>query len=182
MSPVRYEASAALRPLEGWCCTVCDRYWAGDEHAARYCCHTVKDCPCGRATCDRYRTACELCIEDRRKAEWAARKKHPCPDDWSVNPICVLGDRYFFDESDWQDFLAEMEPDADLNDLEPFICEAQDPPAFDINDFLCDYLPEDEYLSGEHEDKINALIREACPRTFFPTNRAIDVETLPKKD
>jgi hypothetical protein len=178
---VRYEESAEHRQVEGWCCTVCDRFWGDSEHMARYCCHTEKDCSCGRAKCDRYRTACDLCVEDKRKAAWAAREKHPCPDDWSVNPICVQGDRYFFDESDWQDFLADLDPGADLNDLEPFICERQEVPEFDLNNFLCDFLPEDEFLGEtEVEDKINELIRQAAPRTFSPTNKAIDVETLPK--
>lgn len=179
---IRYEDSAIHKSgIVGWVCTECDRYWGTDEHMARYCCSTSFPCKCGkrRKGC---RTLCEECIEKRRRAKWDAKEKHPWPSDLSVNPVVVQGDRYFFDEGSWLDWIEDELgefPDLDLIDLEPEIAEAQDPPLFDLNDWLHSYLPEDDYVLAPPDDEINKLIREHAPKTFFGTGKAIDVSTIP---
>ena len=43
-----YEESAEVVTVTGWSCKTCKRWWADDEHMARWCCASDMACDCGK--------------------------------------------------------------------------------------------------------------------------------------
>ena len=166
-----YESAAhRVQPPEGWACKKCDRWWAEDEHLARYCCCTSR--PCGTAGCsgraERSRTICEACIRAKAEERWDALPKKPLPDDLSATPVCVWDDdRYFFDIDDLCAYIDEHGVPRLV------LCEPESLPYFEINEFLCDYLPEDSE-ADDADDEINALIAKAAPKAWIASGVGVD--------
>ena len=102
-----------------------------------------------------------------------------------IAPICIwMDDEYFFDESELHDYC-------DNNDIKPsslrlVLCEPNNPPVFDLDDFLCDVLPEDtgideisvkpDKTAKEIEDVVNQWIESVSPITWIGGNKRINIE------
>lgn len=183
----RYEDNAVrIQPPEGWACATCGRWYAneaGAEHMAAWCC--CKDRPCQTEGCDgradRARTACERCIAKKDDERWAKVPKKPLSEltDLSETPLCIWDDdTYFFDWTSVEEYAIDRQ--CLPSDLRLMICGHVEPPLFSLHDYLADHMPEDgEVLDDEAEDKINALIRDACPYTFYPGKFGVDPDSIP---
>jgi len=155
---VRYEDSAKVfTGLSGWGCTECKRYWGNDdgaEHMARWCCAT--SLPCGTDGCEgRARsgwTKCDPCVTGGQRERYLAKREV----EWDGSfPVVIEGDRYFFNidalEDELRDRCHENGGPIALEPLEFELCCRERPPHFEMNDFLCDYLPDDWEVGSEAE-------------------------------
>lgn len=177
-----YEESAVkVTGLEGWACKTCRRYYAEDEHLARWCC--AKDLPCDTEGCQKRKTrgytVCDSCRETLDLKRWLALPEVP----WDgKTPLCLDDDdRYFFDADDLLEHVAEH--DLKLEDMRLVICEERGKPEFDMYEWLEDYLAE----GMEHEagwdsinEKVNAWISEHVPKVWEPSKQRPTLDSLPK--
>jgi hypothetical protein len=153
---VQYEDAAEIvTGISGWVCKTCRRYWAEDEHMARYCCST--EMPCETKGCaGRRRTHgiiyCDACSAKQDEARWKAIPEVK----WDGKTPLVLhdDDTYFFDSDSLRDYLEEQ--DIKLEDLRVVICEEVGKPSFEMRDLLEDYLPDG--LDCDSTEKINAVV------------------------
>lgn len=190
---IRWEDAAEVRSVKGWACKVCGGFYPGEsegqEHAARWC-HGHRDKPCQTPGCANRVTSlynhCEACEARRDSVKWHAKPKV----DWDgETPLCEYrSDRYFFDA----DTLAEHTEDrladgATVDQLRFVLCEPDQPPDFDITEFLSDHLPDDDHGGspfGSDETKainktVNDWIAARLPFCWVATNQAVSPESLP---
>ncbi len=176
-----YEQSAEQRTVTGWCCTFCDRWWGTDEHMARYCCASDQPCEkgCGRRTTKGHRW-CDECSEADKKVRFAALPRV----EWDgKTPLCTWdNDKFFFHVEEIEYYLDDNE-ELKLEDLQLVVCEPSRPRQFDIDDYLTDEMPEDCSASDlpgakEAEKAVNDFIEKASPLSWFPTNKAVILESL----
>ena len=153
---VRYEDSAKVfTDLSGWGCTECNRYWGNDadaEHMARWCCAT--SLPCDGDGCEgrarKHYTKCESCIVRGMRERYLAKTEV----EWDGSfPVVIDGDRYFFDidhlEEELRDRCFENGGPIALESLNLELCERSRPPYFEMNDYLCDHLPDGHDVTHE---------------------------------
>jgi len=176
---LRYEDAAEIRDVHGWVCKTCGRFWGDDAHMARYCC--CADRPCENAGCDgrcsQGNLLCPKCCVSKEKADWLKRPEIP----WDgETPLYEDGEnKYLFDEDDIEAFL-ESHPALKIEDLRLVICEMEDIPCFDVDEFLCDYLPEDTTCDvGEEINKIvNDWMEANAPESWMPGKNRPTLESV----
>ena len=167
------EAAERRTNLAGWVCKTCRQFYGdaeGAERCARYCCE--KDHACGTEGCstraERPWIYCEPCKEKRDVERWLALPEVP----WDGETPLVLDrdDTYFFSEEDLGDYLEEH--GIEIDDVRLVIAVKDTPPTFEMNEFLCDYIPDDNRdvaLGSEEIDKtVNKWIEENAPQTWVP--------------
>jgi hypothetical protein len=102
-----------------------------------------------------------------------------------IAPICIwMDDKYFFGESELYDYC-------DNNELKPsslrlVLCVPNKSPIFDLDDFLCDVLPEytgideisvnSDKTAKDIEDMVNQWIESISPITWIGGNKRINIE------
>lgn len=170
-----FEEAAELATASGWVCKTCKRFYGdkpGDERVARYCCAKDMPCECG-ARVDKNRIRCPTC-QGAFELEAFSKLKRA---EWNGEPLCADYDDYYFDECEIADWIVdhyelESEKDITLEHIEGMrlrICDPTDPPEFDMNEFLCDHLPEDCVLqSADIEQVVNDWIKANGPKTYYP--------------
>lgn len=187
MSPatvIRYEEAAERRTVEGWVCNTCRRWWADDEHMARWCCSTDQPCACGGRR-SKHSTVCDACREKREAERWEARERRPYDGGYLYSE--TLG-RYFDDADDVADWLAG-EDDHDYESLRLVLCDKVFACEIDGDDWFADDLPEDCTLDDVAADiceaigAVNAVIaarrKDGRPLSWMASKYAVDVTTLP---
>lgn len=145
-----------------WWCKTCHRIYPGPNgHAARWCC--AEDLPCRTEGCstrvDKSNFGyCVPCTERMEEEKWARRKK--VEPEWP----CVVADddRYFFDESD----LVMWMEDEEITSVRLEACKRLTPPVFEMSEWLCGYMPEDDYPDDSHDEEINRMIRQTAPEVW----------------
>lgn len=162
------EAATYQTGLSGWV----DRYgrfWGNDEHMARYCGATHKDCEtCGKLTDMRH--YCRACAEKREVDKFHAMPK----EQWNGEDVLYSQafDRYFFDASELMDDIHYS--GKSIEEYMLIICA----PIYLselCTDYWCDDLPEDGELPSdvaEALDTLNKAIMEAGPVSFTPGDTA----------
>ena len=152
-----YEQAAEIRTnLSGWVCKTCKRYWADDEHMARWCC--ASDLECGEKGCknriDKGYTMCTSCSGKKTVARWEALEAV----EWDGKTPLVVhdDDTYFFEVEDLDRYLEDNE--IKIEDVRLMICVPLGKPYFDMVDHLEDYLPED--MDCEDPKDINKTVND----------------------
>lgn len=171
---IRYEDSAEVRTLTGWCCTACNYFWGQDEHMAKYCCAT--DHPCGRCETGRasqHHAYCRSCEETRTLERYLALPEV----EWNGTDALTLfdGAQYFFSPDDLDGYLdwdkATKEP-VNLEDVRLQICERVTPSEFCLAEHYQDEIAEDyaeDYWSADIDKQVNEWLAENFPQTWQPT-------------
>lgn len=184
---IPYEEAAHVVTATGWACKTCSRFFGTDqytpadghgaEHMARWCCASSMPCKCGGRIEGGY-TICEACRNKQREADWLAKPEI----EWDGEfPLAVWDDdRYFFDADALYEYVDDIiEDGGNPLGLKLTTCKRADVRQFEMNDFLCDDLPEDETLDCEEIDKtVNDWIAANQPRLFYPTGERISQASL----
>ena len=168
-----YEESAETVTVTGWSCKTCKRWWADNEHMARWCCASDLPCDCGGRR-EKHYTCCVVCrakrdferYEKMERVEWDG--KTPLVD-WG-------GDRYCWCVDDVQDLIDE-DPLVWL-----VLCRPVGYPLFDMGEFLQDYLPDPaEYDipdASAAEKAVNNWIAEHSPFSWAGTDKVPSRDSL----
>lgn len=176
--PLRYEDAAEQTTVTGWKCVRCGFFYGDNEHAARWCCHTDSQCPgCGGRRIEKHYTCCESCREKKRADQWAAI---PQVDDCEVSsesPVVIYwDDRYFFDIGELFDYCADV--GVKPSDLRLVLCQPNNPPPFDLLNYLGDYLPDEcDTAPGTREDHkavervVDDFVKAHSPLSWIPDKR-----------
>jgi hypothetical protein len=183
---IRYEDAAERRTVEGWVCKKCRRWWADDEHMARWCCSSDQPCACGARRSKNY-TICDGCREKKELERWEQRERRPY--DGRLLYSDTLS-RYFDDAEDVADWLAgEDEGGHTYESLRLLLCDKQYAREIDGDDFFTDDLPEDCTLDdvasdiaeaiGAVNDVIAQRRKDGRQISWFPSKYAVDISTLP---
>src|SRR3990167_1706427 len=156
--PIRYEDNAEQRTVTGWCCKTCNRWWDKDEHMARYCCSTERQCECGNGIARRGWIKCDACNNADRLARWLAKPEI----EWDGEfPLGLWDDdQYFWNADELLEYVFEQIEDNDevatldsrWESLQLTTCYETKAPHFEMNEFLCDVLGEDQELDTKAID------------------------------
>ena len=182
-SAIRYEEAAERRTVEGWVCKTCRRWWADDEHMARWCCSTDQPCECGGRRSKHY-TICDPCREKCEAERWEKRERRPYDGGFLYSETLS---RYFDDADDAADYAAGE--DISYEDMRLVLCDKQFPHEIDGDDFYVDDLPEDCALDdvapdlaeaiGHVNDVVQQMRRDGKQLSWMASKIAVDVSTLP---
>lgn len=177
------EAAELVTNIEGWVCKTCRRFYGKEgERSARYCCE--KDHACGTEGCAgraaKPYTVCESC---RSRLDLERYMKLEVIEWDGETPLVEWdNDKYFFDVDHLADWLAEH--DLKLEDAKLVIAENDGPPVFEMREFLCDYLCDDNSDQLEPTEKIdkivNKWIEKNTPETYLPGDKRPSIESLRK--
>lgn len=176
---VMYESAeaASIQTVTGWA-DATGRFWGKDEHMARYCGSTHRQCEKDSShPIYEIRSYCNACYQAGREAKFSAMPVK----EWSGEPLVIFdGDRYFFDEDDLRDYL--VEEDVDLASIQLCICEPNHPSEIDPNDHFIDILPDDGEINDEQIlaafELLNEMIRASGPLSWSEGKYAA---SLPQK-
>lgn len=174
------EAAEVVTGLSGWVCKICRRYWAGDEHMARWCCAGTLPCEnkeCKNRVKKHTYMYCDSCMETRRLKAWLALPEV----EWDGETPLVEDDddRYFFSGDDLREHVEEHA--LNLDDMRLVICEEESKPHFDMSDFVSDYLPDGLDMDGDPsklEDRVNAWIEKNVPTVWVPGKKRPTLASL----
>lgn len=193
---LKYEDAAEMETVTGWSCKVCKRFYGAQEHLARRCCATELPCDCGGRNTDKCYTKCGACRTRNEATKWEALYAKAVKWDGSEWPIYSESqDRYFWNAEELHDWFEEQcaTPDVDprLIDLimkpkDLLIAEAQfrlcSPNMghpFEMNEFLCDVLAEDQEVDSHEIDKVvNDWIVANAPYSWTGDGKAIRIESI----
>ncbi len=175
------EAAEHRANIAGWVCKTCRRFFGDDEGAertARFCCE--KDHACDTEGCqnrtERAWIYCERCRERKDAERWVALSEV----DWDGDTPLVLDrdDTYLYSEDDLVCYLEEN--DLKVEDIRLIICVEDDPPHFEMSEFLCDYLPEGDVSLGSEEidAEVNKWIKESVPTMWVPGKTRPSLKSL----
>ena len=159
-------------------------FYPGDnpssERGARWSGCTHMTCACGKVH-EKSRTKCSGCIAKERTEKYYAM---PMVEWDGVTPVCTFDDdRYFFDEGEVLDWMADLKHNAaegESVEVQLVLC---DPGHLHLleQDVWCDDLPEDGELPGEvleKLDELNKALSEAPTVCWWPGKQRIDVDAL----
>ena len=176
------EAAAEYRTnIEGWVCKTCRRFYGkeeGAERTARYCCE--KDHQCDTKGCQnrapRSRIYCPMC-DSKRDLERYLKMEEV---DWDGETPLVEddNDQFFFSADDLREHLEQE--DIKLEDMRLVICVVEDPPYFDLNDFLSDHLPDslDADDPAKLEKYVNKWIEKHVPKVWTSGKQRPSLKSL----
>lgn len=177
---IHYKDAAEVVTVTGWACKTCGRYWGRDEHMARYCCATSMLCECGQRH-DKGWTKCRACRDKVDFDRWFAKPAI----EWDGEfPVATWdSDHYFFDEDSllehiYDHFGEDMDTE-DWSGIRLTTCRPTVTPSFDMNEFLCDNLPEDSELDADEINKtVNDWIAAQGVISWEPTGQRLDTESV----
>lgn len=172
------EAATYRTNLKGWVASD-GRYYAENEHSARWAGSTHQKCECGN-TFGKGRTICDSCHSKNRTEKYYAL---PMVEWDGTTPVCTFDDdRFFFDEDSLLDYMADMkheEPDVE-HEVQLVLCEPGKLRLIDHDDW-CDDLPEDGELPDEVAQKVtelNEAIKRAPVVSWWAGTTRINVDSL----
>lgn len=159
---IMYESDEAAKrvTITGWVSSS-GRFYADDEHLARWdgCTHLV--CECGNEHSKNY-TMCDSCRSKKDDERYAAMPFK----EWEGEPLCLYhDDTYFFSEEALLDW-ADVHGIEDFSTIQLVICEPETAWELDPDDIYTDYLPEDQYThdvapkTAAAFEELNNVIRE----------------------
>ncbi|MFJ7007636.1 hypothetical protein [Pseudomonas putida] len=171
---VMYESpeAASIQTVTGWV-DPSGRFWGKDEHMARYCGSTHRQCANNPAHPIHATNGwCEDCRAESRAEKFDAMPKRV----WAGEVITEYdGDEYFFDEESLRDHL--IDNDIDPADLKLVFCTPNYPRQIDPNDHFCDDLPEDGEINDDQLlaafQLLNEMIRKCPPLSWSPEHEAV---------
>jgi hypothetical protein len=177
------EAAERRTNIAGWVCKTCGRFYGDDEsaeRAARYCCE--KDHRCGTDGCpgraEKGWIYCDSCKKSRDIAAWKALPEEA----WDCETPLTFddGQTYFWGPDDISEYLERHT--LKLEDLQLVFAEEDGKPLFDMDEFLDDYLCNDNVDALPDpkgiEDIVNKWIKENCPTTWFPAKKRPTLDSL----
>ncbi len=125
------------------------------EDAARYDGCTHRKCQSCDVVTEKLYTHCKSCREKNEQARYLEYPSKP----WEGEPLfdCKSDDRYFFHESDLEDYC--FDEGISPSDMQLVICEPSYPHVPDPEDFYSDILPEDGELSDNIKNAFADLER-----------------------
>jgi hypothetical protein len=178
---IQYEQAAEVKDVRGWVCKTCRRFWGIEEHMARYCCCTER--PCETSGCsgrvEKGYVHCGPCRDANDKAAWLKLIEVP----WDGEALLFeeAGNKYFRDVDDIEAYL-EAHSGMKLSDLHLVICEREEAPSFDVDEFLCDYLPEDTTCDDAEEINkiVNDWLEANAPESWLPGSKRPTLESIEK--
>jgi hypothetical protein len=167
---MHYNDSAEIKKLEGWCCKKCNRFYYEREDLARYCCATIMVCgKCGKDNNNKTYTICEECRKKNEEESWLKKEG-----EWDGESMLYSdsSDRYFNNLDEVYDYSEEES--IPIDEMKILLCKQEKISLFSIEDYLCDYLPEDYDLDcKEIDDVVNRWITENVPGSFYPSNKKL---------
>ena len=178
---IAYDSPKAARwgRVTGWIASN-GRFWANDEHMARYDGSTHQQCRggCGTLVENHGSMHCKACAEVNRAEKYAAMQKEI----WDGETFLYSDskDIYFNDRECLLNYLTEH-PDDTIESLDLIICEPNMAEEIDGNEHFCDQLSEDGEISAELEaafEALNEVIRKEPPLSWSPGNTAAIVELI----
>jgi len=150
------EKAASLQTVTGWVSRL-GHFYGNDEQLARYDGSTHRKCDCGEVI--ERNGYCWKCYERKENDKFLKMERK----EWNGTDALYdrIGERFFFSESDLDDYCYENETTPDA--LELIICVPQEAYTVDPVEIYEDILPEDNY-------ELPADIKDA----FDDLNRAIE--------
>lgn len=167
-----------------WFCYKCKRIWGPkDQHMASWCCCTHMICECGKEHSKSW-TRCDDCRAKRDHESWYAKPEVDWDGEW---PIALAdGDQYFFNEDDLRDYLYAdrtfHEIDEAAESLRLTSCHPNKPSYFEVNDYCCDELGEDQEVpdAGSIDKRINAILDEIGTLSWSANSVRLNVRQILK--
>ncbi len=154
-----------------------------DERLAEYNIAIGGICECGNYIEGKERIICNKCREDKQKKKYDSFELV----EWdSETPLTLFNsDTYFYDEESIDDYC-EYE-NVKKEDLELVLCEKNDPPSFDLQDYCYDYLPEDYSIydctnknsglcGGDVEKLVNDFLKGVSPVSWTGGNKRVKLD------
>lgn len=135
------EQAAIRKSVEGWV-DMSGRFWADDEHMARWSSCTHKHCECGAVTSKSY-TKCPNCILEMKQNQYNEIQDYRDHDGEEAVYSYLLSE-YFFHKDLIYD--AAFHAGVETKDLMLTICEPNYAPDVDADCIFEDLLPEDMYI------------------------------------
>ncbi len=169
------ENAAYKTEIQGWACVHCHKFYGSKPHAeeiAKNCCYTSAPCPdCETGRRNRHRLRCEECAHKFLIKKWTETPQK----EWDLkSPVTTLdGDEYFFDSDEVLEHCSEnnLKP----SDLFLIHCVENNPPYFNMSEYVGDYLPEEiDDLPGDKkemqaaEKAVNDWISKNTPFSWYP--------------
>lgn len=193
---VKYEEAAEIIQCEGWQCKRCKRFWGVDEHHARWCCATDLPCECGGRILEKHYTHCGECRTKKDSAKWF--ELYAKAESWDGETWPLYSDT--MDRMYW-DYELIDEIEAQISEVSDEVRDILDLPAvsaetiipqlrlrfctpnegrhFEMNEFLCDDLAEDETLEADDIDKIvNDWITARAPLSWSGNGVPVRIESV----
>lgn len=175
--------------MEGYACTLCNRFWGDHQNGAANCCATSSACEdCGKPGF-LYHRFCRAC-SDAKKAEKFRKFYEESAVDWDgVTPLYSDAyDQYIFgDVADWaESIVADWEDEIPLTRelIESWqlrLCTPNNGRHFDLNEFLCDDLADGETLDSEEVEKVvNDFIKSCAPISWSGDGKPVTLESVCK--
>ena len=174
---VKWEDAAAPVTASGWECVKCHHFYGDNERAARYCCHTDAPCKCG-ARKKRHEVSCEGCWHKQKIERWNGLEQvSDALEPSSDSPWALLdGDEYFFDAESFIEHCEQHE--VKPSEVFPVLCKPHNPPAFNLSEWLDDYLPGEEREMVGDADEIRAIEKSVddfsakhSPMSWYPDHK-----------
>lgn len=181
-SQFSYEDAAERKSgIEGWVCKTCHRFWGEDKHMAHWCCAKDLPCKCGKRIVGSW-TACKDCRDANDEAKWAAKPEV----EWDGEfPLAIWDDdKFFWNEEEVYEWLADDVDDEDLADFDPLdfkwtTTRERKPREFDGSDYFTDYLHEDDDTDfSELEKFVDQWAKDHIPTMHEATGQRISRVSL----
>lgn len=187
---LHYEESAEyLTNIKGWVCKTCKRYYGdGDymaEHMARYCCAKDMPCECGNRR-EKHYLVCPTCRSKKEDEKYLKMEGKQCDGKQMIYSETL--DRYFSNIDEIIDYVYDVDLLGNLHEpgeltqkqsieLKLILCDPVGGNEFDMQEFLCDSLPEDYELDCEDINKIvNKWIEDQGTLSWYPGKYRLLVE------
>lgn len=198
MEELKFEDAAELVKVEGWACKKCGQFFGVREDIARNHCSTDAPCSsCGGRKREKYYTSCGECRTKQEAERWKERYSKAIEWTGVDYPIYSESDeRYFWDEDElfeWiDDQVVTMAGLAELTEvIEPLTaldvvsagrfvsCSPNNGRSFEMNEFLCDDLAEDDEVDADDIDRIvNDWIAEHAPYSWAADGPPLQIESI----
>ncbi len=174
------QAAEKVTNLEGWVCKTCRQFWGKDQHMAQYCC--AGDLPCKTEGCDarvkkHSYMYCQPCLDKRDLDRFLSLEEA----DWDgETPLVGYNDDNFFHD---EDSIREQAEEMDVKpwEMRLVVCVKEEPPTFDMYEFLQDYLcegQEEEANWGVMDKHVNAWIAKNAPTVWAQGKKRISEKSL----
>ena len=126
---------------------------------------------------------CDDCRAKKDHDRWYSKPEVDWDGEWPIAEHNT--DKYFFTDSDLLDYIEENYEDAEsiddvLNSLRLTSCHQCKPRTFDVNEWLCDDLPDDGEVNdaGSIDDRINAILSEIGTVSFMMNSDRLNVRQI----
>lgn len=177
-----------LVTVEGYACTLCNKFWGEYRTGAANCCANTSICEdCGGQIDALYYTYCSACRDKRKTLRFEKLYAEKAVDWDGKTPLySELYDDYIMrDLEDWvecrfEDFEKEQPLTKELIEMWQLrLCTPNNGRTFDLNEFLCDDLFEDDTLDSEEVEKfVNDFIARHAPLSWSGDGYPVTVESI----